>query len=257
MIFENVALVYKENKRNISENIKQEYLSFSNTTLINISEITRASISNKDLIITLGGDGTFVESANRIDTSMILGVNSDPKTSEGALTSFDITELHMLEDILEGNFNIIERQRADVWLNNNLLGEHSTNDIYIGAEYAFHSSRYIISYNGQTEEHRSSGVIISTGTGSAAWFKSAGGEEFSYTEKKLRFIVREPYIGKRIFMPTILKGEIHSDEKIRFESTRDYGGVLSIGFKNYDFNRGDIAEIKVSDKPLKVLERKI
>ena len=126
--------------------------------------------------------------------------------------------------------------------------------MYVGTLSQFHISRYKIKFKEKEEEQRSSGIIISTGTGSKAWFLSAGGKPFDYFEKKLRFIIREPYFGERIFIPTLLNGEIFEDEILNIESGRDLGGIIAINENIYDFNNGDKIEIKLSKKPLKVIK---
>ena len=210
-------------------------------------------LNDVDLVITLGGDGTFIEAANLIEDSFILGINSHPESSEGALTSLSAETLDDLREILEGNFEILKRQRAAVKINGNLIKEYATNEVYLGAASQFHSSRYLISVNGEEEEQRSSGVIVSTGTGSGAWHLSAGGELFHPSEEKLAFIVREPYLGKRLYSPKIIKGEIAKGEKIILRSKRNSGGILAIGFKTYDLQENDVVEISLSDNPLRVL----
>jgi hypothetical protein len=256
--FEKYTIVYKESAENTAKDLAKHIEAYVNNSTVGIMPIHTIDIpllNKSDLVITLGGDGTFVESANRIEDTYILGINANPDTSEGALTSIDVEEIGELDKILDGNYNVKTRQRADVIRNGVILPERSTNETYVGAKSRFHASRYILKYKNCAEEQRSSGVIVSSGTGSKAWFKSAGGKEFGSGEEKLSFIVSEPYYGKRIYCPSTFGGEILSDEKIEIESTRDFGGILAIGFKTYEFNRGDIVQIKLSDKPLKVLER--
>lgn len=217
------------------------------------NNLVKDQLNEVDLVITFGGDGTFIEAANLIEDSFILGINSHPNSSEGALMSLSTDNLEDLKDILNGNFQILERQRAEVRLNGKLLGEYATNEVYVGALSQFYSSRYIINFKGKEEEQRSSGVIISTGTGSRAWHLSAGGKKFHHAEKKLSFVVREPYYGKRLYCPTIISGEILEDEKIVLTSKRSFGSILAIGFKAYDLKENDVVEVTLSENPLKVL----
>lgn len=226
----------------------------SEVKIISFNELKKTNLMNSDFVITLGGDGTFVRAGNIIENSLILGINAESEKSEGALTGLDVSEIERLKEIAEGNYDVIERTRAKITLNGKVLEEHALNEVYIGAVSQFHSSRYKIKFKDAEEEHRSSGVIISTGTGSPAWFYSAGGEIFPYHEKKLGFIVREPYFGKRVFTPKILKGHIIEGEKITIKSTRHFGGILAINDSTYDFNEGDVAEIEISDKPLRVVK---
>jgi len=256
-MFKKIAILLKKNlqvEEKIINKIK-EIFNESEIKIILFDEFEKNHAKNYDLLITLGGDGTFVRAANLTD-SLILGINSNPEKSEGALTSITINEIDKLERLKEKNFEIIERQRIEVKLNDKILDEKAINEVYVGTLSQFHISRYKIKFKEKEEEQRSSGIIVSTGTGSKAWFLSAGGKPFDYSEKKLCFIIREPYFGKRIFVPTLLNGEIFEDEILKIESGREFGGIIAINENIYDFNNGDKIEIKLSKKPLKVIKLK-
>jgi NAD+ kinase len=242
-----------ESVRRLRGLLEDSQLSFS---WIMHERLSKELLRDVDLVITLGGDGTFLEAANLVENSFILGINSHPETSEGALTSLSAENLEILMEILNGKFQILKRQRAMVKLNGNLIEEYATNEVYFGAASQFHSSRYIINFGDIEEEQRSSGVVISTGTGSGAWYLSAGGEVFYPSDEKLAFIVREPYFGKRLYSPKIIKGEFMSEERIILKCKRNFGGILAIGFKAYDLQENDVVEVSLSDNPLKVLEVK-
>ncbi len=253
-MFKKIAILFKKNlqvEERIIDKIK-EIFNDSEIKIILFDEFEKNHAKNHDLLITLGGDGTFVKAANLTD-SLILGINSNPENSEGALTSITVNEINKLERLKEKNFEIIERQRIEVKLNGNILDEKAINEVYVGTLSQFHISRYKIKFKEKEEEQRSSGIIISTGTGSNAWFLSAGGKPFGYSEKKICFIIREPYFGKRIFIPKLLNGEIFEDEALEIESVRDFGGIIAVNEVIYNFNKGDRVEIKLSKKPLKVI----
>mgnify|MGYP001587664421 FL=1 len=253
-MFKKIAILFKKNlqvEERIIDKIK-EIFNDSEIKIILFDEFEKNHAKNHDLLITLGGDGTFVKAANLTD-SLILGINSNPENSEGALTSITVNEINKLERLKEKNFEIIERQRIEVKLNGNILDEKAINEVYVGTLSQFHISRYKIKFKEKEEEQRSSGIIISTGTGSNAWFLSAGGKPFGYSEKKICFIIREPYFGKRIFIPKLLNGEIFEDEALEIESVRDFGGIIAVNEVIYNFNMGDRVEIKLSKKPLKVI----
>ncbi|MFH1248628.1 MAG: NAD(+)/NADH kinase [archaeon] len=236
------------------ENVKG-ILKGTNFSLAKSHHLNAELFNGVDLVITIGGDGTFIRSASFIEDALILGINSEPELSEGALTTIMENEVDFLKGVLEGRFNIEERERICVKLNGKILDKPALNEVYVGTESQFHTSRYVIEYRSVKEEQRSSGVLICTGIGSGAWYKSAGGIPFSKNEKKLKFIVREPYFG-RVYKPKILHGEIPKNEKILFECKRDYGGALSID-SNYSFplKKGDIAEVSILNKPLRVVKK--
>lgn len=257
-MFERIAVVYhdRETPVNLATIEKVKNLLNENKkkfVFMKADEISNSSFADADLIITIGGDGTFTRAANFLKNELILGINSEPEKSEGALTSLMNTELACLNEILEGKFKTIQRQRVQTRLNGKILPKIALNEVYIGTSMQFHASRYIIEFKGKKEEHRSSGVIISTGSGSKAWYRSAGGVPFNHAEEKLKFLIREPYKGERLYIPTILNGEIIKGEKIIFKSTRDYGGIIALDNEIYDFNRGACAEIELAEYPLNVI----
>ena len=225
-------------------------------SIIKSNELCEDNFKDADLAVTIGGDGTFIRAASFIKAkdTLIIGINSEPEFSEGALTSINENELDFLKEILDGRYKTISRERASIKRNNVLLGELALNEIYVGAASQFHTSRYIIKFREKSEEQRSSGVLIATGSGSNAWYKSAGGIPFGFNEKKLKFLVREPFFGNRVFKPKLLCGEISEGEKIEFEGKRHSGGIIAIDANSvYDFNAGDKIEIELSGCPLSVI----
>lgn len=227
-----------------------------NFSILKSHELCESDFNKVDLVITIGGDGTFIRAASFIKTKsmLIIGINSEPELSEGALTSINENELDFLEKVLKGEYKTISRERASVKRNNCILKDLALNEVYAGASNQFHTSRYIIKFKGKSEEQRSSGVLVVTGSGSNAWFKSAGGIPFKFNEKKLKFLVREPFSGDRLFKPKLLKGEISECEKIEFEGKRYDGGIIAIDATSvYGFNAHDKIEIELSGCPLNVI----
>lgn len=214
------------------------------------------NLKNFDLVIAIGGDGTFIRAASKIKNKPILGINSEPNASEGAILGIQNYEISKIEEILNGNYDIQKRDRACIKINGEEINELALNEVYIGTNHQFHTSRYELEYKNIKEEQRSSGVLVVTGTGSSAWYKSAGGKVFSYDSKILKFLVREPYKG-RLFKTQIDKGTINENESLKIISKRTCGGLIAIDSSTtFDFNNGDIVEICMSKNPLNVLIEK-
>jgi NAD kinase len=223
-----------------------------NATWRGCASLSREDFDSIDLVITIGGDGVLIKTASFIKNQPILGINSEPEYSEGALTSIHDSEIEELKQILNGNYKIKELERIEVILNNKNVGL-AINEVYIGSSIQFHTSRYVISFKDKKEEQRSSGVLITTSSGSHAWYKSAGGVPFE-DKNKLKFIIREAYIGKRVFKPTLLSGEINPGDAIKIEGKRHGGGIIAVDSDSvFDFNNNDKAEIKLSNNYLRVL----
>lgn len=253
-MFKNILVVYSEKlSRKHLAAIERVCRLVQNCTAKKSSDIKEDDFKDSDLVVTIGGDGTFIRASHFLDEAPILGINSEPETSEGALTSLREDEIGKLREILDGRYKIIQRERAKIKINDKIIEKHALNDIYIGSATQFHTSRYIIKHGGREEEQRSSGVLISTCTGSTAWYKSAGGSPFSCEGRKLKFLVREPYFGN-LHKPKLLNGEVLEGEKIEFIGKgRDRGIVAIDSHLVFDFNYGDKIEIELSDKPLNVI----
>ncbi len=134
--------------------------------------------SNVDLLIAIGGDGSYINTAKQaaIHKKPVLCINAG---NLAFLAGLEGNELHLLENLLTGDFSRDKRMMLEVSVKNsdgeNFLG-YCINDVAIarGSEIklidldAFCDNRKINSY-------RADGVILSTPTGSTAYSWSAGG----------------------------------------------------------------------------------
>ncbi|MFH1308191.1 MAG: NAD(+)/NADH kinase [archaeon] len=260
MKFQKILVVYSERKSDkcleVIEKVKA-ILGARKYTLAKSHDLTESLFKEIDLVITIGGDGGFIRAARFLKETPIIGINAEPEYSEGASASLKDDEINFLGEILNGKYNLIKRQRALVKINGTHLKELALNEVFIGTEKQFATARYLIKYRGKEERQKSSGVLVATGSGSNAWFKSAGGKPFPYDERKLAFLVREPYSGKRVFKPQLLSGEMLENESIIFKSDRYSGGIIALDSNTvYNFNKGDIVEISISNQPLNVIDIK-
>ncbi|HOW37134.1 MAG TPA: NAD(+)/NADH kinase, partial [Candidatus Pacearchaeota archaeon] len=126
-MFRNIVLVYKTKLKNhLFEKIEDIKDNFPNSNFIAIeySSVKKELLQDADLVLTLGGDGTFVKAANLIEDSFILGINAEPNQSEGALTSLNINEIDKLKEIETSKFQVIKMQRAKIILNKKVLDEN-------------------------------------------------------------------------------------------------------------------------------------
>ncbi|KAG9448142.1 hypothetical protein H6P81_014270 [Aristolochia fimbriata] len=155
-------------------------------------------VRNVDLVISVGGDGTLLQTSHFMDDSIpIVGVNSDPTRPEEvkALSDeFDATRStghlcaataenfeQVLDDILEGNMASSEVSRMSISLNGQVLSTYALNDVLIAHPCPATISRFsfLMKTDGQETSHlvncRSSGLRVSTAAGSTAAMLSAGG----------------------------------------------------------------------------------
>lgn len=257
-MFKNILIIYSEKETekhlDVVEKIKN-LLNDRKFSIIKSGQIDESNFKDVDLIITIGGDGTFIRASHFLKKTPIFGINSEPENSEGALKSLKADELHLLKEMLNGKFNTIKRERIKLKINNKEIDKLALNEIFIGSEKQYHTSRYLIKIDGEEEEQRSSGVIVVTGSGSNAWYKSAGGAPFSYSKKELKFLVREPFSG-RLFSSKLLKGKIKKGEKIMFELRSHYNNIAAIDSNViFNLNYKDKVEIELANQPLVVITK--
>jgi NAD kinase len=204
------------------------------------------------LVVAVGGDGTFMTAAHHTRGQPYISVNSDVRSSEGGLACCAITDFpRLLDDLLAGKARIEHASRAEVELDGKPLGL-ALNEVFVGAAKPYHTARYIFRHDGKQEEQKSSGVIISTGTGSTAWYKSAGGKPFPREERKLAWVVREPFHG-RLTGCKYDAGDVKPGEELIIESLMYAGMVALDGQEDFPFERGSVLKVRVAGEPLRMV----
>jgi len=245
-------VVCKHPKEQMQKEIKEIIENiFSKVTYSWKNTLKKQELSDIDIIISIGGDGTALSASHFNESKPLLAVNSSPENSVGALTTTTIENLkEKLEQIKSGNFKTENLERIEVQINNKPIEYLALNEVFIASEKAYHLSRYDISLGNKKESQRSSGIIFSTGTGSTAWFKSAGGTPFSPQSKFIKMIVREPYKDKKNNNLEMQNLQISENDEI--EITLFTKSVLAIdSIREYLISPGDKIKIKISKHPLK------
>lgn len=210
----------KDSGWNVSEIIASHDLQqkFENTVK---EELTRANIEYKfvtkneytdeaiqwgDAILTLGGDGTFLQAANKIRTRdiLLIGLNSMPDSSTGHLClpkHYSQNLKDAISRIKQGDYKNVYKTRIKVSLRGNtsyhylhsdnipsrprtlpennpkkfqILPELALNDVYIGEYMSALVSKLILSCdnNSKSQQVKCSGICVNTGSGSTAWYHS-------------------------------------------------------------------------------------
>lgn len=172
-----------------------------------------------DLVITVGGDGTFLRASHYIKDQLILGVNSVPTQSVGAHCSIHYDAFaDKLQEIISGKYKIRELPRMRIRLNRKNLPIEPINDLLFTNFSPAATSRYIISRGAHKEDHKSSGLWISTAVGSSAAVHATGGRIQKVTDKRLQYIVREPYVGPHDKPYKIVHGYLKGQEQLKIMS---------------------------------------
>jgi len=229
--------------------------------------------TEKDLVIVVGQDGLVANTAKYVNNIPIIGINPDPKKYDGILLPFDAKSMqHSVLKVLGETYSSCLVTMAEVKLNDGqrLL---AFNDIFLGPS-SHTSARYNITFNGNTESHSSSGLIVSTGAGSTGWLSSVFnmangiGKTFiqpnsadisplrvSWDENKLVFVVREPFRSKNSQV-NLSAGTIEGGNELILESLMpDNGIIFSDGIEadSLKFNSGSIATIGIAPEKAKLV----
>jgi len=215
------------------------------------------NIQGYDLVIAFGGDNSFQLISHYVGNVPIMGVNSDPERSTGALCAWSASRL---EEVVSAIKNNVFATESWIRLNATIDGvplTQATSEYFFGEDRRKDMSRYVMVYRGKRFEQKSSGVIIATGAGSTGWYDSAGryifqkSNEIPKTEQRAVFIITEPYHPKA---DDVLAGELLPGETLVIYSLNDAKGYATTdSWEEYDFSRGRKAVIEISDKPLRVI----
>lgn len=229
---------------------------------------TRKELSNflfreKDLIIAIGPNGLFVNLAKYTTGQPILTINPDPKRIDGTLMRFASTQvkaaiLAITED--RAKYEEVALARVDT---NDGQTLYAVNELLVGRAVHVSALYTVQAPGGRVERQSSSGIIISTGTGSTGWLKSVtqgaiaitGGAPkiavpFPRDARQLVYAVREPFVTKYTFADTTF-GRIMQGQKFVVTSEMAEGGIICSDGVYEDaiaFTSGVVATITLADR---------
>jgi hypothetical protein len=222
----------------------------------------------QDTVVVIGQDGLVANVLKYLTSQVLIGVNPDPERWEGVLLPFTVSELGAILPAVFTN----ERPVRSVTMVKAVLntGEilYGVNDLFIGPR-THTSARYTIQIGKRSENHSSSGIIVSTGLGSTGWLRSilAGAtgiastlskqqleidqkRPFDWNAEHLYFSVREPWPSKNS-AAEIVFGMITKEMPLVLTSQMPENGVIFSDGIEADFlafNAGTQATITVAEK---------
>lgn len=211
--------------------------------------------SKCELIICLGGDGTFLKTARTayLYNLPILGINLG---SLGFLTDIEKGEIDKaVESIFRNNYIIEERMMLSsrIYKEGKLFAEDvAINDVSIsraGIPRILHLSTYID--DNFFDMFPGDGIVVATPTGSTAYSMSAGGPIAEPTSK---LIIVTPICPHMLYSRSFVASE-ERRVKVSVSDGFEHKALVTVdGQKNYEITGGDYIEIEKAASKVKILK---
>lgn len=214
------------------------------------------------LVLAVGGDGTLLDTGQwLLDDIPLLGVNSDPSSSVGKLCATTAEGLAAaLDAIDEGRLKVTPHTRLRVQLDGQPVLGPCLNDVLYAHRSPAEMSRFELARldaTGAAESEpaavRSSGVWISTATGSTAAIRSAGGKVMPIRSRRLQYLVREPYSPPEAPPAEPTSGFLAPGEALRLTSRMNSAFVWADGpHRRTPVRYGQTVVIDAHPQPLQI-----
>jgi len=208
-----------------------------------------------DLVISVGGDGTFLHAARSVRQIPLLGVNSDPARSEAVFCAASCRSFaHFVRQALAGRLQELRLCRLELRLNGKRSPYQAINDVLVVHDDPATMSRYRLRIRGREEHQKSSGLWVSTAAGSSSAVMAAGGVRLPWSDKKFQYRPRELYRG-RLSRYRLTGGVLASRERVRVTWLMRKGSAFLDGpHVRIPLRFADQLEIRLSlHEPVRVL----
>lgn len=211
-------------------------------------------IEKSDIILCLGGDGTFLKCARRVFSRKIpiLGINLGKL---GFLAEVDKNEIdHAIKRLVSGEYDIEKRMMLETTIirdDKEIMKDIVLNDVVISRGWMsriLHLKTYL--NNQFVDLYPGDGLIISTPTGSTAYSLSAGGP---IVEPDMQLIIVTPICPHLLYSRSfITTGE--RVLKVLVVETNCHGAMVTVDGQNgYELKGGDSIITKKSSQYLKMI----
>jgi NAD+ kinase len=212
------------------------------------------SVAGYDLLLSVGGDGTFLEVARSTVDTPVLGVNSDPQRSTALFCAAERLNIQQrLKALLAGRLPEVRLARLQASLNGVLLPYLALNDLLVAHANPAAVTSYTLHLGTVSEAQKSSGVWIATAAGSTAAIRAAGGRIMPLRSRKLQYLIREPYVGDGCRY-RLLKGLVPPDTSLSLTSRTRRGRLFMDGpHLRFPLGLGDILTVATAATPLRVV----
>ena len=212
---------------------------------------TDSKMQNAELIVSIGGDGTMLQSA-KLAYQYDLPITGINKGRLGFLTDINPQEAdQVLEDIISGNYTTENRILIEAFISTNSINKsigYAFNDIVINRKETGRMIRVETSIdNSFINTHEGDGFIVATPTGSTAYSLSCGGPILKPDVEALLLVPICPHsLNDR---PMVVPSS--SKITLRYDSEQNVSAGIDLdGDTVYELKIGDNLVIKKAAKPI-------
>lgn len=205
-----------------------------------------------DLVVVVGGDGTFLAASHSVNGIPMLGVNSDPSSSRGFFCGTDARRFEEeLHRAIRGSSRRAVLQRMEVSVDGVMRSKRVLNEALVCHPHPAATSRFAVSFGSAEtadgwDAHMSSGIWVGTPAGSTGAVRSAGGDVLPLESDLVQFVSRETVHGEVRKMVT--RGTI----RVRVKT--DAAAVYMDGpFRKAGMRLGQTVDLRLSNESLTVL----
>jgi NAD+ kinase len=160
------------------KNLEENSLQF---VCIKDKQILETDFNDFEIVITLGGDGTFINSAAKVSSQKIIGINSEPSKSIGGLAKFTPSDIASIcINICTDQLEVDNWDRLSAKVNGKELPYWAINEILISKPNIYQTSKLHIKVGNTNGFCYGNGIIVATQRGSTAFYQSAKGVPFQF-----------------------------------------------------------------------------
>ena len=216
------------------------------------------------MLLSFGGDNHFIDCTAFSSQTPMMGINSDPQSSTGALLYFETKGAlaYLRECIKNARLSLEHWPRMETQIHESL---HSSNTLTLASsEINIHHSfqgkisDFLVRKQGDPWERlKCSGLILATGSGSQGWYRNAHPQPeeapFPKQSKFFRALARESEYAKRRQLKS-LSFQVNPGEVLEVFSYIDGEIILDANPRHcYPFPSGSLARFWLSPQELRVI----
>lgn len=263
-------VVEDENYQKSLAIVKQIADKYAKVTVVDREFVPNMLFGKDDVVIAVGRDGLVCNTMKYLNGQKLIGVNPDPARWDGVLLPFEAGDMeNTIPKSIMGDCDVKKVTIAKAVTND---GQEmlAVNDFFIGPK-SHTSARYDLTTRhifGRviTESQSSSGIIVSTGIGQTGWYKSVMAqaqaacglfgyddssdyEKIGWDEKKLSFVVREPFPSNTTDASIVFGTLEERDPFLVLSKMPENGVIFSDGMEAdaIEFNSGVEVSIGISE----------